>query len=332
MVTLLRKRDLEAMMAFLGEAHSIQGAAPFTTELLDELTKVIDCEFATYNQFDFARRRIISYVTCSAEGEEDAAFHLTDKEWDGFVEELSLDREVERDGIVALSDQFSRDQREAFDASPRYSREEGILDTMCVRLGPPGARFVMNSIDRDFGVRERLQMQWLRPHLLRWWESAITNARLEAALGALDREDAEGVLFIGARGEVEFSSQSARRLVQSYLSASVSRLPDKIEAWRNNGYEVPLVIANNGSNLVVQGAKAGTVLLLHEEASEASLLTRREIEVMRCVAAGLSNDEISRRLWIEVPTVRKHLEHVYDKLGVRSRTAAVAKLRLPPTS
>ncbi len=49
---------------------------------------------------------------------------------------------------------------------------------------------------------------------------------------------------------------------------------------------------------------------------------------MRCVAAGLSNAEIGRRLWIEPATVRKHLEHIYDKLEVRSRTAALAKTRV----
>jgi DNA-binding CsgD family transcriptional regulator len=56
-------------------------------------------------------------------------------------------------------------------------------------------------------------------------------------------------------------------------------------------------------------------------------LTPREREVMSCVADGLSNEEIARVLVVERSTVRKHLEHVYDKLGVRSRTAALAKLR-----
>jgi DNA-binding CsgD family transcriptional regulator len=56
-------------------------------------------------------------------------------------------------------------------------------------------------------------------------------------------------------------------------------------------------------------------------------LTPREREVMACVAEGLSNDEIANALVVERSTVRKHLEHVYAKLGVRSRTAALAKLR-----
>jgi len=58
-------------------------------------------------------------------------------------------------------------------------------------------------------------------------------------------------------------------------------------------------------------------------------LTPRECEVMRCVADGLTNHDIAAALVVELGTVRKHLEHVYEKLGVHSRTAAVAQLRQP---
>ncbi|WP_411277768.1 response regulator transcription factor [Gaiella sp.] len=57
------------------------------------------------------------------------------------------------------------------------------------------------------------------------------------------------------------------------------------------------------------------------------LLTTREREVMTHVSSGLTNAQIARVLVIEPSTVRKHLEHVFEKLGVSSRTAAVAKLR-----
>ncbi len=57
-------------------------------------------------------------------------------------------------------------------------------------------------------------------------------------------------------------------------------------------------------------------------------LSAREQEVLELVAAGCSNQEIARRLVVTPGTVKKHLEHIYMKLDVHSRTAALAKARL----
>ena len=51
------------------------------------------------------------------------------------------------------------------------------------------------------------------------------------------------------------------------------------------------------------------------------------MEVLRFVAAGLSNREIADRLVVTAGTVKKHLEHIYTKLDVPSRTAALAQAR-----
>jgi DNA-binding CsgD family transcriptional regulator len=59
----------------------------------------------------------------------------------------------------------------------------------------------------------------------------------------------------------------------------------------------------------------------------ADRLTPREHEILEHVAAGLTNAEIARVLWISPATVRKHLENAFSKLGVHTRTAAVAALR-----
>jgi DNA-binding NarL/FixJ family response regulator len=51
----------------------------------------------------------------------------------------------------------------------------------------------------------------------------------------------------------------------------------------------------------------------------------RQNELLRLLAAGHTNSQIARRLGISEGTVRTHLENIYDKLGVSSRTAAVAR-------
>jgi DNA-binding CsgD family transcriptional regulator len=50
------------------------------------------------------------------------------------------------------------------------------------------------------------------------------------------------------------------------------------------------------------------------------VLTSREREIVRHVAFGLHNAEVATRLDISAGTVRKHLEHVFRKLGVRRRS------------
>jgi DNA-binding CsgD family transcriptional regulator len=57
-------------------------------------------------------------------------------------------------------------------------------------------------------------------------------------------------------------------------------------------------------------------------------LTPRQHEVLRLVAAGQSNTQIARSLFVSEATVRKHLENVYERLQVSDRTAAVARLSL----
>lgn len=56
-------------------------------------------------------------------------------------------------------------------------------------------------------------------------------------------------------------------------------------------------------------------------------LSDRELEVLALIAAGMSNAEASRKLFIAPSTVKKHLEHIYGKLEVNRRTQAVARAR-----
>lgn len=52
-------------------------------------------------------------------------------------------------------------------------------------------------------------------------------------------------------------------------------------------------------------------------------LSTREIEVLELVAQGTSNKEIAKQLWVSETTVKSHMLHIFDKLGVADRTAAV---------
>lgn len=63
--------------------------------------------------------------------------------------------------------------------------------------------------------------------------------------------------------------------------------------------------------------------LAHLQAKGGSLLSAREIEVVRCVAEGLTNREVAQRLKLTEHTVKNYLFRIFDKLGVSSRVEVV---------
>ncbi|MFD9353549.1 response regulator [Streptomyces sp. NPDC060031] len=71
-------------------------------------------------------------------------------------------------------------------------------------------------------------------------------------------------------------------------------------------------------------APAVALRLMDRMRTPAEALTKRELEVLQLVADGLSNQQISKKLFLSQATVKSHLVHIYAKLGVDSRTSAVA--------
>lgn len=71
-------------------------------------------------------------------------------------------------------------------------------------------------------------------------------------------------------------------------------------------------------------APVASVLLKRMQQPE-TVLTPREAEILSLLATGLSNRELSRQLFISETTVKTHLVHIYQKLNVETRSAAIAE-------
>ncbi len=176
------------------------------------------------------------------------------------------------------------------------------------------------------GIGNRLLLNLLQPHLARFWLAGRTNRLLSSALAELDRvdeHDPRGVILLGLGGEVEFASPPTERLLREFFPArSGGRLPAALVEWLESNDAKPLIRRRGERRLTVQQADGA---LLFEERHEGIELTAREREVLAWVGRGKTNAEIARRLWVAPSTVGKHLENVYAKLGVSTRTAAVAR-------
>jgi len=84
----------------------------------------------------------------------------------------------------------------------------------------------------------------------------------------------------------------------------------------------------------VLAAPVAAKLATHVRGPGAPALTAREVQVLRCIAQGLSNPDTGRALFISEATVKSHVTRIFEKLGVNDRTAAVtaaiARGILPP--
>jgi DNA-binding CsgD family transcriptional regulator len=211
-----------------------------------------------------------------------------------------------------------------------FFRPWGVEFEISVGLDAPPSHTKVFIFDRfggrDFTERDRAVLNALRPHLAQLYRAAELRRRAAGALASLERTRTPVVLLEGGDC-IAFATPAARRLLARYFGARDGRIPDDVAAWlrgqpaKSGGR---LTVDRDDGSLVIERLNGA---LLLEEQPRGPQLTDREAEILDLVAAGKTNTEIAETLWIAPGTVRKHLENVYEKLGVSSRTAAVATLR-----
>lgn len=84
-----------------------------------------------------------------------------------------------------------------------------------------------------------------------------------------------------------------------------------------------ILSAARGDTVLAPSIAASLVASMRRDSTPAPRLSPRETSVLQLVAAGRSNPEIARELFIGEATVKTHLLHVFEKLGVSDRTRAV---------
>lgn len=172
------------------------------------------------------------------------------------------------------------------------------------------------------------------PEVLARVATHVRNAR--AARLAREAVDVAGMgtVVLDLQGRVAWRSPQATRWLEDAFggegltdaSAWLASVPSGGEATRDLTDRSRLVARHMGA-----GSFAETMLLLRVVATGAAparslsaTLTPRETEVLSWLAKGKTNRDIGDILGLSPRTVNKHLEHIYEKLGVETRTAAVA--------
>jgi DNA-binding CsgD family transcriptional regulator len=363
-MALLSDRDVRALLELIHESHALADVDSFRKGILPPLRRAVPSAVAVYNELEQGNGRSISLFDPPgsvalddpagtlvrladqnplsahyARTRDGRAYKLSD-----FITRRELHRlDLYREGLEPLG----LEHQMAFALPSRPSLAIGIA---------------LNRASPDFTERDRTVLNLARPHLIQSYGNAATYTRTYAALQALERGfDAagEGVVLLTPDDRIEEMTPSARRMLSSHLGAALrrgARLPGELAAWlgesrdraeRARGLDrpaEPMVIRKGDALLLIrylpgrrrgdhEGRRRGDPdLLLVEEGGEALRpevlrgfgLTPRQAEILRLVALGEPSKTIAGQLGITLGTVHKHLEHIFERLGVTSRAAAAA--------
>jgi DNA-binding CsgD family transcriptional regulator len=253
-------------------------------------------------------------------------------------------------GAYKISDFLSVREYHALDLYQNLFRAAAFEDQFTIKLFAPGAEMVAISLARDrcsFTERDRQVLNLLRPYVAKAYRHVERNGLLHRSLAR--RPDTASEL---RSTSVQLNTEDrpinygpeARQWIRHFFPEHPrrsSRLPDAVNAWLRRvltGRRDALVQERDGQRLRLSlypgWSEAARILVLGLEtlpttAQGATMhgLSGREIEVLLQVEQGRTNDETAAALGISPFTVRHHLEHVFEKLHVPSRTAAVTQFR-----
>jgi DNA-binding response OmpR family regulator/DNA-binding CsgD family transcriptional regulator len=171
------------------------------------------------------------------------------------------------------------------------------------------------------------------------------NARqMRQARSALDACGLATLAIRYPNKRLVWQTSLARKLLKSYFAAPEDIIPVELQDWIDSigtalplGNELlPLHIQRTDRRLILsfqeQTGDGEWLIVLREESDAAMIealtlafrLTQREAEVLYWVVRGKTSRDIGDILGTSPRTINKHLEHVFEKLGVETRTAAAA--------
>lgn len=162
-------------------------------------------------------------------------------------------------------------------------------------------------------------------------ETHMQTARLIAdTRGAID-STGHALAAFDEQFAIHWATPQAQRLLQPLMDAN-DRLPLPLRQWLQGAGEHSYALWHNGERLQFSQLEPGLLLIQRHTAlpepqalARSLQLTMREAQVLYWVILGKTNREIGEILDISPRTVNKHLEHVFEKLGVETRTAAASK-------
>ncbi len=351
----LTQRDFRAILQFLEKLYQPTGLERFRQNFGAYLRELIPSDLGAYSEMNPDKGTSIHV------GNPAGIFtpEFTREHWLPVMREHPVLMHAKKTGdqrSYRVSDFYSQARFHSLALYHEFYRPLSVQDVLCKAITVAGSVVIGASLHRgrrSFSERDRLIFDLIGPHLTQAWRNAQAfsqvKQRAEAQSCALEALDCE-LIGLTPTGRVRWMTPRALALLEEFFGtypAANRHLPDALARWVRHANSqlapgrvpappAPLILTSACARLIARLLKspAQDLLLLRVERNPARLaaleplgITRREAEVLCWTAEGKTNGEIAAILGASTRTVQKHLEHIYQKLGVETRTAASARFR-----
>lgn len=351
----LRRSDLESVLALAEVAAVAEDPGALAAAVLPGLARLVGSDLAAYGEVGWRRSFVVEHPAGSVGPAVRAAF-------DRSAAEHPLIAHYRRTGDQrprTISEFLDRQRFQRLDLYRDVFRplgvEHQVAFTVVDRTEPAVVGVALSRAGQDFTERDRTVLALARPHLVAAHRRVVAQRRRDEVLAAVERaadREGQGLVVLDRHRRVCLATALTRRVLEERCGPvrDGARLPGPLDDWLRaqhrggpkkwaHATSGPFVLAGPSGCaevwLVAAADGDGDILVVVERAVAASPggappvgdLTPREVEVLDAVAEGRTNAQVAQALRLSPRTVQKHLEHVFEKLGVDNRTAAVRAAR-----
>ncbi len=335
---LTHEQHLEVLTC-VGALYRCRSLSEFPSHTLAALAPLVPSTLGAFNEVNVPRGRIC-FVT-----DRTLANHAhMEKAWGLYSAQHPLVGYVNETGdgqAVKFSDFLSVRAYHRLDLYRHFYRLLGAEDQICITIRSDAGiilAIAFNRSRRTFTESERVMLNLVRPHLLQAYaqvEEIAGHREEEADLRTALRETGHGLIAVDADGAIVHATPGAPECLARHFPASkpTGVLPRPLASWLAEGGATPFTMVTGATRLIVRAPAATPrrLVLVSEEAVQPlptdAVLTPRENEVLRWLAAGKTNGEIATILTLARGTVNRHVERIFEKLGAENRTAAATIAR-----
>jgi DNA-binding CsgD family transcriptional regulator len=343
----LGHRELSALVRFLADLYAPCDLDGFRSHVLTAVKRLVPCRVIVYNEVDL-RSKVNTWLC-------DPVDALT------FPDSQQIFNEhLPEHPVIAYQARYgdSRVQKISDVVTQRQLHDLGLYEDFFKRVGteyqlactlardPLLIGVTLNRQDRDFTERERTILAAARSHITQAHRnaSALTMLRREllSTRSALE-ESGKAIILLTHSGTVQTETMLASRWLEQYFGRRPhpSMLPAVLNDWVRSQKDrlhrleplIPLIVEKTARLIVRLFLGSDQIMLMMTQETTTIAperlrvlnLSVRETDVLALVADGRSNGEIGAILGMSARTVQKHLEHIFQKLGVENRTAAAMR-------